>query len=584
MPFGLTNASAMFMDLMNRISKPYLDKLVIVFIDDILVYSKDEEEHEKHLKIILELLKKGRLYAKFLKCDFWLDSVQFLGHVIDHSGVHVDPAKVEAIKSWAAPTTPTKVRQFLGLARYYRRFIEGFSLISKPLTKLTQKNKKYEWGKEEKEAFQTLKRKLCSALILALPEETEDFMVYCDASLKGYGALLMQREKRKDTKLPQTSSPTTNVADEAVKEEMDDSLVRATTTASSLEAEQDNGNNIKTRSKATPNEPGVNTPQSDEDSLKLNEFIELCVLDGEEVFAEQEVAAKELTVDEITLSQALAKLKSAKPKADKVVIQEPEQDTTTTTLTTTATTTINAANTKPKAKGDKGKAITVEEPLMLKKKDQIKLDEKAALRLQAKLQTEIDEEEKLAEEIAQKEVEANITLIETWDDVQAKIDNAKKQKVEEDKETTKLKQYLEIIPDDGDDVTIDATPVSSKSPTIRLAKARFEKIKQVDYMDNLLLHNLKTMFEQHVEDNVWRNQQGLVKVLNWKLYDSYGVHCVTMQSILYYLLVETMYPLINHTLHQMFIDVKLQVDYECEMAFELLRLVKKQLKEGYVPE
>ncbi|GKB33421.1 putative reverse transcriptase domain-containing protein [Tanacetum coccineum] len=195
MPFGLTSAPAVFMDLMNRVCKPYLDKFVIVFIDDILVYSKDEEEHGKHLKIILELLKKERLYAKFSKCDFWLDSVQFLGHVIDRSGVHVDPAKIEAIKNWAAPTTPTEVRQFLGLAGYYRRFIEGFSLISKPLTKLTQKDKKYEWGKEEEEAFQTLKQKLCSASILALPEGTKDFMVYYDASLKGYGAVLMQREK-----------------------------------------------------------------------------------------------------------------------------------------------------------------------------------------------------------------------------------------------------------------------------------------------------------------------------------------------------------------------------------------------------
>ncbi|GJX24903.1 putative reverse transcriptase domain-containing protein [Tanacetum coccineum] len=121
MPFGLTNAPAVFMDLMNRVCKPYLDKFIIVFIDDILVYSKDEEEHGKHLKTILELLKKERLYAKFSKCDFWLDSVQFLGHVIDHSGVHVDPAKIEAIKSWAAPMTPTEVRQFLGLVGYYQR-------------------------------------------------------------------------------------------------------------------------------------------------------------------------------------------------------------------------------------------------------------------------------------------------------------------------------------------------------------------------------------------------------------------------------------------------------------------------------
>ncbi|GJR71993.1 putative reverse transcriptase domain-containing protein [Tanacetum coccineum] len=114
-----------------------------------------------------------------------------MGHVIDRSGVHVDPAKIEAIKSWAAPTTPTEVRQFLGLAGYYQRFIEGFSLISKPLTKLTQKNKKYEWGKEEEEAFQTLKQKLCSAPILTLPEGTKGFMVYCDASLKDYGAVLI---------------------------------------------------------------------------------------------------------------------------------------------------------------------------------------------------------------------------------------------------------------------------------------------------------------------------------------------------------------------------------------------------------
>ncbi|GKC29169.1 putative reverse transcriptase domain-containing protein, partial [Tanacetum coccineum] len=123
MPFGLTNAPAVFMDLMNRVCKPYLDKFVIVFIDDILIYSKNKEEHDRHLKTILNLLRSEKLYAKFSKCDFWLDSVQFLGHVIDSSGVHVDPAKIEAIKNWAAPTTPTEVRQFLGLAGYYRSVI-----------------------------------------------------------------------------------------------------------------------------------------------------------------------------------------------------------------------------------------------------------------------------------------------------------------------------------------------------------------------------------------------------------------------------------------------------------------------------
>ncbi|GKB78355.1 putative reverse transcriptase domain-containing protein [Tanacetum coccineum] len=157
MPFGLTNAPVVFMNLMNRVCKPYLDKFVIVFIDDILIYPKDKEEHGEHLKIILELLKKEQLYAKFSKCYFWLDSVQFLGHVIDNKGVHVYPAKIEVIKNSAALTTLMEVRQFIGLTGSYRRFIKGFSLISKRLTKLTQKDNKYEWGKEEDEAFQILK-------------------------------------------------------------------------------------------------------------------------------------------------------------------------------------------------------------------------------------------------------------------------------------------------------------------------------------------------------------------------------------------------------------------------------------------
>nr|GEZ92509.1 putative reverse transcriptase domain-containing protein [Tanacetum cinerariifolium] len=141
MPFGLTNAPVVFMDLMNRVCKPYIDKFVIVFIDDILIYSKDEKEHEEHLKAILELLKKEELYAKFSKCEFWIPKVQFLGHVIESQGIHVDPAKIESVKDWASPKSPMKIRQFLGLAGYYRRFIEGFLKITKPMTKLTQKKK-----------------------------------------------------------------------------------------------------------------------------------------------------------------------------------------------------------------------------------------------------------------------------------------------------------------------------------------------------------------------------------------------------------------------------------------------------------
>jgi hypothetical protein len=180
---------------MNRICKPYLDKFVIVFIDDILIYSRSEREHAEHLRTILGLLKKEQLYAKFSKCDFWIHTVQFHGHMIDRNGIHVDPSKIEAVKNWPTPTTPTEVRQFLGLADYYRRFIEGFSKIAKSLTELTQKNKKYVWGENQEKAFQLLKQKLCEALILALPEGNDDFVVYCDASHQGLGAMLMQKEK-----------------------------------------------------------------------------------------------------------------------------------------------------------------------------------------------------------------------------------------------------------------------------------------------------------------------------------------------------------------------------------------------------
>ncbi|GKC19047.1 putative reverse transcriptase domain-containing protein [Tanacetum coccineum] len=163
MPFGLTNVPAVFMDLINRVCRPYLDKFVIVFIDDILVYSKTREEHE------------------------------FLRHVINGDGIHVDHSKIESVKNWKAPRTPSEVRSFLGLAGYYRLFIKNFTKISKSLTILTQKSKSFDWGEEQEREFQTLKDKLCNAPVQALPDGLKYFVVYCDASSLGLGCVLMQR-------------------------------------------------------------------------------------------------------------------------------------------------------------------------------------------------------------------------------------------------------------------------------------------------------------------------------------------------------------------------------------------------------
>ncbi|KAD4180267.1 hypothetical protein E3N88_28858 [Mikania micrantha] len=195
MPFGLTNAPAVFMDLMNRVCKPYLDQFVIVFIDDILIHSKSKAEHEQHLRKILELLKEEKLYAKFSKCEFWLREVQFLGHVVNSEGIHVDPAKIEAIKNYDTPKSPTEIRSFPGLAGYYRRFISNFSKIALLLTKLTQKSETFVWEQKQEAASQTLKQKLCDAPILSLLEGCDDFVVYCDASHQGLGCVLMQRDK-----------------------------------------------------------------------------------------------------------------------------------------------------------------------------------------------------------------------------------------------------------------------------------------------------------------------------------------------------------------------------------------------------
>ncbi|XP_031131817.1 uncharacterized protein LOC116033199 [Ipomoea triloba] len=196
MPFGVTNAPAIFMDLMNRIFLPYLDKFVVAFIDDILVYSKTPEEHEEHFRTVLQTLGEKKLFAKLSKCEFWKKEVAFLGHVITKEGIMVDPAKIRAVIEWEAPKSVTEIRSFLGLAGYYRRFVRDFSKIARPLTNLLKKSTKYKWEEECEQAFQELKKRLTTAPVLTLPMGTEGYELYTDASHKGLGCVLMQNGKR----------------------------------------------------------------------------------------------------------------------------------------------------------------------------------------------------------------------------------------------------------------------------------------------------------------------------------------------------------------------------------------------------
>jgi len=192
MSFGLTNAPAYFMYLMNSIFFEELDVFVVIFIDDILIFSKTEEEHAEHIRIVLQKLRDHRLYAKFSKCEFWLKEVAFLGHILSENGVAVDPSKVKDVLDWKQPQNVSEIRSFLGLAGYYRRFIENFSKISKPMTELTKKGVEFKWTDACENAFQTLKTKLTTAPVLTQPDITKGFDVYCDASRIGLGCVLMQ--------------------------------------------------------------------------------------------------------------------------------------------------------------------------------------------------------------------------------------------------------------------------------------------------------------------------------------------------------------------------------------------------------
>src|SRR3954471_24644098 len=192
MSFGLTNAPATFSRLMNSIFMEYQDKFVVVYLDDILIYSKNEEEHAEHLRLVLMKLREHRLYAKFSKCEFWLPEVTYLGHVISAKAFAVNPERVQAVLDWTPPESVKQVRSFLGLESYCRHFVENFSKVAKPLTELLQKDKKFQWTPKREERFQELKRRLTSAPVLAPPDTKWDFEIYCDSSRQGLGCIIMQ--------------------------------------------------------------------------------------------------------------------------------------------------------------------------------------------------------------------------------------------------------------------------------------------------------------------------------------------------------------------------------------------------------
>jgi ribonuclease HI len=192
MSFGLTNAPAYFMNLMNKIFMEYLDKFVVVFIDDILIYSKNEQEHEEHLKLVLKKSREHEFYAKFSKCEFWLKEVAFLGHIITNGGIAVDPSKVSDVLKWEPPRTVSEISSFLGLAGYYHRFIEGFSKIVKPLTTLLEKDREFKWIGACQDSFEELKKRLTTTPVLVMPDPRKSFDIYCDASRQGLGCVLMQ--------------------------------------------------------------------------------------------------------------------------------------------------------------------------------------------------------------------------------------------------------------------------------------------------------------------------------------------------------------------------------------------------------
>jgi hypothetical protein len=191
-PFGLSNAPVVFICLMNGVFREYLDKFVIVFLDDILIYSKSEEEHEHHLRMVLQVLMEHQLYAKLSKCSFYQKQIHYLGHIISKYGITMDPEKVESIREWLAPKNVTEVRYFMGLVGYYKIFIGGFSKIAHPITSLQRKGMKFQWTSNCERSFQHLKQLLTSSPILRIADPNGDFIVCTDACNEGLGGVFSQ--------------------------------------------------------------------------------------------------------------------------------------------------------------------------------------------------------------------------------------------------------------------------------------------------------------------------------------------------------------------------------------------------------